>query len=194
MTNLTPPIVFYLEHQDRIDEWAGLGNDARPLAHTFFSRLAQPLEARRAKLPGAPFLYVSLEEGCPKLFFARHNWRVADGGALRAGIGLEWVKNKTDFRSSYTGAWINLELAGGAELTKAVRLRLEPLVVGRSFNISRWFPASRVERPTREDYWLDLDGFAAELIDRICDRWRLMYEAVDEAVATADAGSSVERK
>ena len=188
MTRLTPPVMFYLEHQDRIDEWAALRKVARGRAHTFFSRLAEPLDARRVDLPGAPFLHKSLAEGCPKLFLALPKWLSADGENLRTAIGLEWYKNDTDFRSSYSGAWVDLRLDGSAELTTLVRQRLEPLVAGRSYKHSRWWPAHRTEPPTREDYWLDLEGFGTELVDRICDRWHLMYEAVDEAVATADAG------
>ncbi len=185
---------FYLRHRKRIQQWAALESDAANEAHRFYCSLAGPLEDVSG-LRGDPSVFLHLERTePPKLFLVKEAWAGPDdGGHPLVGIGIEWPK-KTSFTNACTGIWVNrypatrslADLLGPLIAAKAERV-LDPVWPKYKIKPQGWFPVLRYEKPHREDYWDDLDGYASALIERICDLWDAMSDEVQAAVEEVKA-------
>ncbi len=171
---------FYFENKRILDEWAGLGADARTAADAFFRTLVEPMRALASKLGEDVQLHVNLDSAHPKLLLQRASW-LGPGGGIRAGIGLEWQKGGATFDKSYTGVWVNRSAMDKsaplhAAISKAIDARHLP-----KESRTAWWPMWSYQPTPPGEWWLDLPAFREQLIERIASRWDALAPCVDEA-------------
>jgi hypothetical protein len=126
--------------------------------------------------------YISFDEGYPKLFLIRSNWKVQDERP-RVAIGLEWARSSATFQNSYLGIWADIEAVGGKELESRLQagLKKNNFLAGK-YQSSAWWPAWRYILPARKDYWNDLDEFGREVIEAIKESWTELLSVVEDGL------------
>ncbi len=106
---LSDRAAFYLNHRQRIEEWAALKPEVEKEAHRFYCTLVEPLEDACSGLPDSPLLFTYLAQTePPKIFLVDRSWSGAkDGDHPKLGIGLEWSQHSPTFTNAYMGIWVN---------------------------------------------------------------------------------------
>lgn len=181
-------VLFYLRHQQRIDEWAALGKEASETAHRFLCSCQDDIAALAAEFDPNVKSVVFLEEGHPKIFLCRSAWFSAAKATEypRTAIGLEWLRSGVSFsgrgKSVYAGVWVHYHMEGGSalqnDLSRAFREaglpqehKLEPPRI--------WWPTSRWE-PAQGEFWTDLAPYRAQLVESVRFFWKTFEPLVRE--------------
>lgn len=162
-------IVFYLERQKQIEQWANLRKEAAKAAHRFFSSLADELSKLAGRLEGSPQFMAWSKEKWPRLFFFRSTWCQEGHRYPRVAIGLEWLRNTTLFDGSWVVVWVNSKSQGHEGLVTSLKqLTEEERRIRGLKSIPAW-PVYQKENPLRSDYWNDLDGFREMIVRDVED-------------------------
>lgn len=180
---LDPKVIFYLKHQNQIEEWIGLKARASTEADRFFRSLAPDVTQLTQSLGTDVKPFISLDEAAPKLFLHRTRW-LADGGEWpRIAIGLEWRISKADFRGSWAGVWVHKELDKGNPLHAAVLKEMAKFPGSMDgFKSEPWWPVWRYEEPEDPEYWNNLMGYGHLLVKRIGEHWSRFEAIVERAI------------
>jgi len=180
---LDPRLVFYLKHRQQIDEWATLHKLLPTAVEEFFGSVAEPLRERLAGLEGEPILYVSPDEGAPKIFLAAPAWIPKHKDRPLVAIGLEWGRGNLEFDGAYTGIWANLDEEGGQDLHNRITAAITALGLLEGFETIKWWPARKYEIPNESKFWEDMDSFRKDLLNAIIEAWNRYFQVVDTTIA-----------
>lgn len=174
---------FYFENRAILDEWAGLADEARHAAHSFFQSLRDPVEGLARRLGDDVHVYADLEGNFPKLMLFRGSWGTGSG-APKVAVGLEWHKGGAAFDKGYTGVWVDRRDGAGTErLYTAVCRELDAEGVSKKGR-DKWWPASAYQAVPPGTWWTDLPAFREQLVNRIEAQWELLSACVDDALAS----------
>lgn len=183
-------VLFYLRHQERIDEWAALAKDASELADQFLRSCERDISGVAAEFDADVRTFVSLNEPYPKLFLCRADWfpQTDDKEVPRAGIGIEWQRSAVTFagrgKTAYVGTWVQFQMPGGAALQNSVSraIREAGLVKEHQLETARiWWPAYRWET-AKGEYWNDLSSYRSQLVDSLRFFWRTFEPIVSASL------------
>lgn len=183
-------VLFYLKHQQRIDEWAALAKEASDAAHRFLCSCSDDIAALAADFGSDVRTLVLLDDGYPKIFLYRANWGPGSGSNKypRVGIGLEWFRSNVSFsgrgKTAYSGVWVHYQMDGGAALqgTLSRIFRDSGLPREHKLESSRsWWPTYRYEQAQR-DFWTDLMPYRVQLVDSVRFFWKTFAPLVQEAM------------
>jgi hypothetical protein len=170
-------ILFYLRHQQRIDEWADLAKEAREMAHEFLRSCKPDVAALADQLGPDVQFFQSLEGAFPKLFLCRPAWFADKAGkSPRMGVGLEWCRSTVSFavreKSAYVGVWVDNQMSQGAALQGAVssEIRKAGLLKRHVLEEAEWWPAYRYE-PAEQSLWKNLGAYRDQLLESIRFFW-----------------------
>ena len=171
-------IRFYLEHEARIREWAGLEADVREFADRFYRSIKVDLDAAVSSPQVADDGVESFFEGIggwPGLGLRRRDW---PRGRDDPDVRLEWNRNSARF-------------SPGGHLICGVRTnedRYRPPFAEKKCpafpHSSSWWPAyARVDPPVGR-FWEgdNLKDYRNYLVQTILKAWRDLAPLVDEAV------------
>ena len=173
-------IKFYLEHQARIMEWAGLEAEVRKFADRFYGSLKDDLDAAlgsgRIADGDVKLVHMNLHvvRGYRGLGLRRHDWPDGDEDP---DVRLEWHSEQVCFRDG--------DLVCGVR-TKQDSYR-QPFTKETCPNHPRqnpWWPAfANVDPPTGR-FWEDdnLQEYRDRLIEIVVEAWKDLAPLVDEAV------------
>ena len=172
-------IKFYLEHQARIREWAGLETEVRKFADRFHCSLKDDLDAALESGRIADDDVESFFHEYPDyrgLGLRRHDW---PGGNEDPDVRLEWHRARVCF-------------SDGDHLICGVRTKLEhyrqPFTRERCPNHPNqnavWWPAFTNVGPPGGEFWEgdNLRRYRDRLVDTIVKAWENLAPLVDEAV------------
>lgn len=197
--NLDEPVVFYLKHQQQIEEWYQLRKYANKAALQFLESLAHLTEERANQLGHDVYCVSMLDIGYPKIFLCKTHWCDKDPSTLheqedimkiRVALGLEWTRNTVQLssddsmRTLYSGVWFHPEHPTYSSLEPEVRKRVG---VPKGAAKNRWWAFYRYEPFNGEEVWNHLDEYRDQLLDRIFELWQKYEGKVDEAVRNESA-------
>ena len=173
------PIRFYLEHQDRIREWAALEANVREFADRFYRSLKTDLETalRSGRLEDDDVELFFHEEGnWPGIALRRQSWPKANEDP---DVRLEWGRKNVCFITD-EDIYVGIRAKRHREVFTGKALASYP---GRP---TPWWPvwASIVGPPGR--FW-EGDGlkeYRHRVVDRVLSAWHDLAPLVDEAVGT----------
>ncbi|HRI71394.1 MAG TPA: hypothetical protein PK156_44480 [Polyangium sp.] len=183
-------VLFYLKHQQRIQEWAALAKEASEQAHQFLCSCADDLMTLARDLGRGVQTFVSIEDDYPKLFLYRNAWwpDKATTKHPRVGIGLEWRRGNVSFtesgKSAYCGVWVHYQLDGAKALHESIGKAFKDagLLKKHGFTSSTvWWPAYRYEIAPPE-FWNDLGPYRTQLIESIRFCWTTFEPVVNKLV------------
>ena len=173
-------IKFYLEHEARIREWAGLEAEVCVFAHRFYCSLKGSLDeclgsGKIADNDVESFLAESTWPDWPGVGLRRQNWPNSDEDP---DVRLEWYRRSARF-------------SAGGGLVCGVRTNVkryrEPFTeeARPAFPRSKpWWPAYRNVDPPVGRFWEgdNLKAYRAHLVETIIKAWDDLAPLVDEAV------------
>ena len=175
-------IKFWLEHQARIREWAGLEAEVRKFADRFYCSLKSDLDAalrsgRLADDDVEPLdRHLHEHRGYRGLGLRRHDWPDGDEDP---DVRLEWHSERVCF-------------SDGDHLICGVRTAVDsykqPFAKERRPNYpdqnAVWWPAFTHVDPPAGRFWEDdnLREYRDRLIEIIVEAWKYLAPLVDEAV------------
>ena len=115
--NLDERVLFYLEHQARIEEWKNLHGDVCKAADTFFRSLSKPLKERVSEWrDGSPEMIAALNtDGNPRFMIRDMDWPISNEREPLVRLALEWTVGGS-FTESFTGIQVNMEEREGRRL------------------------------------------------------------------------------
>lgn len=179
-------VLFYLRHQERIDEWAALAKEASESAHQFLCSCQDDIAGLAREFGPDVRSYVSLEESLhPKIFLYRSAW-LLDRESPRTAIGLEWYRPRLSFsgraKSAYSGVWVDYRGQGGPTLHGAMLRAFKEAGLVKEHRLetqSDWWPTYRWE-PAQGEYWTDLAPYRTQLIDSVRFFWKTFEPIVRE--------------
>ena len=172
-------IKFYLEHETRIREWAGLEAEVRKFVDRFYGSLKDDLDAalRSRKIA---------DDGVMAFFDEHHNnWpgvglrqQVWPEGDKKPDVRLEWHRKSKR-------VWADDSLVCGVRTTKDCYR--QPFTEGRCPSYpfrNAWWPAFRKVDPPVDRIWEGdkLKHYRDDLVETILTAWRDLAWLVDEAV------------
>ena len=173
-------IKFYLEHQARIMEWAGLEAEVRKFADRFYCSIKDDLDAalRSGRVADDDVESFFLEYPDYRgLGLRRRDW---PDGSEDPDVRLEWNRKSVSF-------------SGGNFLICGVRTKSErywqPFTKETCPNYPRqsppWWPAFVNVDPPSGRFWEgnNLQEYCDHLIEIIVEAWKDLSPLVDEAVA-----------
>ena len=173
-------IKFYLEHEARIREWAGLEADVSKSVDGFYRSLKGDLDAalRRGRIADSgveSFLAAEPWPDWPGLGLRRQDW---PEGAEEPDVRLEWSRKSARFSADENlccGVRTNMKRYRGP-FTKEARPAFP-----RS---STWWPAYRNVDPPVGRFWEgdNLGEYRNDLVETILTAWKNLAPLVDEAV------------
>jgi hypothetical protein len=169
---------FYVQHRERIQEWAELKTEAEAATHDFYCSLIDLLESETLSLPEAPLVFAHLERTePPKLFLYRSEWSNPSASEQhpRIGIGIEWPSKSPTFENACICVWVNLlkgHTAFGERARSLIASDAKGVVSDYALYPDKgWFPVYRKVKPIPGDYLDLLDEYANDLVKRICSLW-----------------------
>ncbi|WP_437618163.1 hypothetical protein [Sorangium sp. So ce1151] len=187
-----PRAVFYLRHQELIEEWAALGEPAAELAHAFLCSCADDIAGLAAELSPDIQVYKDLEDDWPKIFLILPEWLESREGELepKVGIGLEWHRSRhLNFTMSpscaYTGVWTHYDRDDGKELSRRLRAAFGEADLIKQHKLATttaWWPAYRYEHATGE-YWNDLGPYRAQIVESLRFFWTVFEPHIRKVLA-----------
>ena len=170
------PILFYLEHQDRIREWAALEAEVREFADRFYRSLKTDLDTalRNGRVEDDVELFFHEEGAWPGIALRRQSWPKDDEDP---DVRLEWNRRKVCFavdEDIYVGvrAKSHREVFAGETC---------PDYTGRP---SSWWPVwAEIEGPSGRFWEGDgLEKYRHRLVDTVLSAWNDLAPLVDKAV------------
>lgn len=190
-------IKFYLEHEDRIKEWAAIGKDIPEFAHRFYLSLRADVEEAISQSPDREAVScVRPDENhkWPQVGLRRPSWPYSpdlpDGGStFSPKIVIEWHRASTGFSAGHLvcGVHVGDYVAERERFDSHVDLAKYPVLDKYPDGPNAyWFKYRRLERPD-PGYWKD-DGLAKYrkyLLDQLCKAWSDLAPLMDEAAKRA---------
>jgi len=181
-----PRICFFLEHQERIKEWADLRPGASQAAHEFLVSLTDDFDTLDLAAQQGMRTYRRTGRW-PAAFFCFEHW-ITEPPAPRVGIGLMWDRNNALFKlenTPYIGVRVEVDQKGGPELAKLLHREIGEVISDTEFEKgganSHW-PAIKYEKAQGAQYWKDLSKYRTQLRNRVAEAWKLFSPVVDKAV------------
>lgn len=171
-------IRFYLEHEARIREWAGLESEVREIANRFYRSIQGDLDATVSSGQvdnGVESFFDEENQAWPGLGLRRRDW--PEGGA-DPDVRLEWNRNSARF-------------SPGGHLVCGVRTNedryRQPFTKGRRPGYplqNSWWPAYVHVDPPVGRFWEgdNLKHYRNCLVQTILKAWSELAPLVDEAV------------
>lgn len=170
-------VLFYLRHQERIDEWAALAKEASEAAHQFLCSCQDDIVGLAREFGPDVRSFVSLDESYPKIFLYRSAW-LLDRDSPRAAIGVAWQRSRLSFsghgKSAFSGVWVDYRGEGGPKLHGAMGRAFKEAGLLKEHKLEtqwNWWPAYRWE-PAQGEYWTDLSQYRAQIIDSVRFFWK----------------------
>ena len=181
-----PRLVFYMRHQNLIEEWAAVADDVRRAAIDFYESLADDLEGVASNLGDE--VEVWRREGTwGQVGLHKPSWHT-DKDNPRVAIALEWYRKNCSFVGGNltVGVWVNPQAPGGKELSAALRERTRNQPGHARFpSSSAIWPAYRETPHAQGDHWWeDLAPYRQQLVAAITECWGSLADDID-AVANA---------
>lgn len=172
------PILFYLEHQDRIREWAALEAEVREFADRFYRSLKTDLETalKSGRVKDDDVELFFQEEGTwPGIALRRQSWPKADGDP---DVRLQWNRRSVRF-------------ATDGDLSVGVRALGHREVLTREAwpnypeKPSSWWPVwVTIDGPSGRFWEGDgLKEYRRRVVDTVLKAWNDLSPLVDEAVS-----------
>ena len=178
-----PRLLFYLKHQELIDEWAAVKDDVRHAAIDFYESLADDLE-EQAESIGGDVIVVRKHGGYGYVGLANPAW-VGEEEA-RVAIVLEWQRSSASFISGWREVGVRVEpsVQGYQELSEAIRGRVHSTRGAAGFPSSNKIWPAHAAAPGAADpeYWTDLGSFRHELVSQVRAAWDAFSTDIDGAV------------
>jgi hypothetical protein len=189
-------VVFFLEHEKLIREWAGLEKECKTVAQEVLIGCQVDLDTLARRLGGNATAWSNVVASATPLegliLLHRPTW-LHDGG-IRAGIGLGWLRGATFAGPSrpYTGAYVDISTDAGKSLHGEIksRLRLNGALQGTRYAPGTQWAAWRYEDAPEGAYWDDLQRYREPLVQAVSKAWDLMSGHVDAAVEAFPSLSS----
>ena len=170
-------VKFYLEHQERIREWAALEGEASKFVHLFYRSLRGDLDAalRSGRIAEDDVRSFRVGGNWPGLGLHREGW---PKGEADPDVRLEWVRKSALFPPHgplYCGVRTNVERYR-LPFTKETRPAYP-----RS---NRWWPASQDLDPPKGRFWEgdNLKEYRTYIVETILTAWKELAPIVDEVV------------
>jgi len=176
---LDPRIMFYLKHQQAIDEWAALRKLTVKKVDEFFFSIFDDLKVKNINFPGNPSFNLEKDRMYPIGRLWRPSWESVDEfkikNKLKVHISFQWAKRKSSFNMLYGG----VESINSCPASIILRTRLHDLASAENFNEDQWWVASRYLEHSRSDYYMNLDTYKEELFREIARIWEMFYPLID---------------
>ena len=170
------PIRFYLEHQDRIKEWAALEAEVREFADRFYRSLKTDLETalRSGSVKDDDVELFFHEEGnWPGLALRRQSWPKGDEDP---DVRLEWNRRHVCFAAD-GDLWVGVRAKGYGEIITREACPSFP-------DRASWWPVRVTIGGPSGRFW-EGDGlkeYRHRVVDRVLSAWNDLAPLVDEAV------------
>lgn len=169
-------VKFFLEHQERIREWASLEDEVSKFVHLFYRSLKGDLdEALRSGRIEDDVRSFRVGGRWPGLGLRRQGW---PKGKSDPDVRLEWFRKSVLFpphRSLMCGVRTNVERYRSS-FTKEARPAYP--------QSSRWWPAYRYLDPPKDRFWEgdNLKEYRNYIVETILTIWKDLAPLVDKAV------------
>lgn len=177
---------FFLKNRALIEQWASLGKEVTAAIDEILQGLAPEMEALASRLGQDVFsgLYGPASQW-PRFAFARSTWpRVPEEPLL--AVTLEWQANRVN-PSGPNGPYVGIRIPDPLKVGSSVTDRLKAITKGRLRGytvLSQWWPAHKRLPATRgSEWWVDVPGWRAEMVDAVAAAWPQLESAVEEALA-----------
>ena len=175
-------VSFYLENEKLIRQWSKLKFDLFQEATKFYKQIADDFEDWvQETFDDPPEIYSKDGKYDSKLFLTKQHWNFSSKGKPLLGIGIEWPRKAT-FTNSTLGLWINLTSTISKPWRDDLVQKLKTDLVDQRIKRGKHWPIRLNPKPSRKDYWNDLESFRAELLDQINDIWLKVHPLVDEFI------------
>lgn len=192
-----PRLVFYLQHQQLIDEWASVKKDIKTEAHSFNLGLGPDLEKRTSDL-GSDVLVEVFDSSWSRVALYRDTWPV-DGRHPIISICFEWRKSSCAFTDDPKAVGVSRALGVWTDSShhQSPALRTATADLIRDLRSDAGFPRSSTVWPAYQDvpspaeprYWEDLQPYADMLVGQLVAAWGAFAESIDQATSEV-AGAS----
>ena len=171
------PILFYLEHQDRIREWAALEAEVRKFADRFYRSLRTDLDTAfssgRVKDDDVEVFFH--EDGhWPGIALRRQGWPKADEDP---DVRLEWDSRKVRFAPDG-------DIYVGVRTKRYREVFTSEACPGYREKSTPWWPVlATIEGPSGRFWEGDgLEKYRRRLVDTVLSAWNDLAPLVNEAV------------
>ena len=171
-------VKFFLEHQERIREWAALEVEVSKFVHLFYRSLKGDLDAALTSGRIAEDDVRSFGVGgkWPGLGLRRQDW---PKGKNDPDVRLEWSRKSAFFPphgSLYCGVRTNIERYRSPFTKEALS--------AYTYQSGQWWPAYRYLDPPKGRFWEgdNLQEYRNYIVDSILTAWKDLAPLVDEAV------------
>lgn len=179
---LDPRLEFYLKNRQQILDWANLQKLVYPEADKFFLSVIDDLETAAAKFPGRPKFEKSVNGSHPIAALWRPQWEEVWNKEGEPEdwftIAFQWKRAIARFDGLWGGVNGHRIFPSGPFVRAAIQ---EAAIKGRFKEKKQW-SAKRSLRPSREDYYANLDAYKAELLRDMEQIWRTFYPLIDGVV------------
>ena len=173
-------IKFYLKHEARIREWAGLEPEVREFVNRFYRSIESDLDeaVRVGKIAddGIELFFVEEHKGWPGLGLRRHDWPKGDEAP---DVRLEWNRRSARFSRDE-------QLICGVRTTEE---RYKQHFIGELCpdypHRSAWWAVYTHVEPPGGEFWEgeNLKEYRRYLVETILKAWKDLAPLVDKAVA-----------
>ncbi|MCQ3805553.1 MAG: hypothetical protein KTV45_15940 [Acidimicrobiia bacterium] len=168
---------FFLEHEERIREWAALEDEVSKFVHRFYRSLEGDLDAALRVGGIAEYGVMSFRVGrnWPGLGLRREGWPT---GKDDPDVRLEWFRKSALFPPR---GWLVCGVRTNVEKYRSPFTKEARPAFPRS---SSWWPAYRNLDPPRGRYWEgdNLKEYRNYIVETILTAWKDLAPLVDEAV------------
>ena len=170
------PIRFYLEHEARIREWAGLEAEVRKFVDRFYRSLQGDLDAALRKGQIADDDVESFFHEMPEyrgLVLRRHGW---PKDSTDPDVRLEWYRGRVRFSEGDLICGVRTNVKHYRHPFTKETCPNHPLQ-------TPWWPAYANVDPPVGKFWEgdNLEGYRDRLVETLVDAWKDLAPLVDEA-------------
>ena len=90
------------------------------------------------------------------------------------------------FDNAYAGIWVNRDskMEGSDDLEASFKKMSEGQRQAKGLTSGNWWPAYQFEKPSRSDYWNDLQSFREAIVRDLKWFWETFHESIDLALET----------
>ena len=179
------PIRFYLEHRERIEEWAALRVEVDAYTKQLLNEIGAEMAADGAAL------YQETEVSYPAAVLYRPHWK-AEASKPSVGVGLGWgskpnLRRPDSSHGPWWGVWHG-ETTKDDPLPIAlrVRLRLAAETIGlKSGGIWSWWPLWTLVAPAPVDWYDNLESLTVSLHQRVETAWETLADPIESVLLEA---------